>query len=108
MSYCVILQRLRCESAENPLLELVLDVLGHLVRYGYYDDIDDVNQLLGPLTQMLDGKTDIPSARKGKRLSMSQQLHEVYFCTVSEVQFKSSTRKKDNPENRDVFSVKIK
>ncbi|XP_019861438.1 PREDICTED: uncharacterized protein LOC100634093 isoform X2 [Amphimedon queenslandica] len=83
--------RLRCESAENPLLELVLDVLGHLVRYGYYDDIDDVDQLLGPLTQMLDGRTDIPSARK-----------------VSEVQFKSSTRKKDNPENRDVFSVKIK
>ena len=45
---------------------------------------------------------------EGKRLVMYQQVLTVYFCTVSEVQFKSSTRKKDNPENRDVFSVKVK
>ncbi|XP_019849951.1 PREDICTED: inositol 1,4,5-trisphosphate receptor-like [Amphimedon queenslandica] len=82
---------LRCESKENSLLKLVLDVLGHLVRYGYYDDIQDVDDLLGPLTELLNGKTDLPSERK-----------------MSEVDFKSSTRKKDMPENKGVFDVKVK
>uniref|UniRef100_A0A1X7VAJ0 Uncharacterized protein n=1 Tax=Amphimedon queenslandica TaxID=400682 RepID=A0A1X7VAJ0_AMPQE len=84
---------LRCESKENSLLKIVLDVLGHLVRYGYYDDVQDVDELLGPLTKLLNGETDLPSERK---MSMSQ------------VDFKSSARKKDMPENKGVFDVKVK
>ena len=60
----------------------MLDVLGHLVRYGYYDDIDDVDELLGPLTELLNGKTDLPSARKGRG---SRQRNKDLFemCTFS-------------------------
>ena len=46
---------------ENAFLEQVLDVLSYLVRYGYYDDIDDVDDCMKPLIQLLDGFSDVPS-----------------------------------------------
>lgn len=46
---------------ENHVLEQVLEVLSYLVRYGYYDDIGDVNEVMIPLIRLLDGKTDQPS-----------------------------------------------
>ena len=39
-------------------------MLGHLVRDGYYDDEDDVDEVMGPLIELLNGKTDLPSEEK--------------------------------------------
>lgn len=43
---------------------LILDILCHLVRYGYYDDIEDVDELMGPLINLLNGQTDMSAMRK--------------------------------------------
>ena len=45
------------------MLAQILDLLCHLVNYGYYDDQSDINDLLDPLFELLDGRTD--SAGKG-------------------------------------------
>ena len=39
----------------NEVLAQILDVLCHLVNYGYYDSAADVEAILGPLTAMLAG-----------------------------------------------------
>ena len=45
----------------------VLRLLQHLVKFGYYLDIDDVKQLLTPLLSLLDGTHDVPFHKdKGK------------------------------------------
>ena len=63
---------------ENFLLEQVLDVLAHLVSYGYYDDVEDVDEAMVPLIQMLNGKTDLPSvSRRGKCRHNTASLAEV-------------------------------
>ncbi len=49
---------------ENEFLGQILDVLGYLVRYGYYDDIDDVDDCMKHLIRLLDGTTDVPSEGK--------------------------------------------
>ncbi len=49
---------------ENEFLEHIMDVLGYLVRYGYYDDVDDVDECMKYIIKLLDGKTDVPSRGK--------------------------------------------
>ena len=36
----------------------MLDLLYLLVKYGYYDDLDDINALITPLVSLLSGKND--------------------------------------------------
>ena len=36
----------------------MLDLLYLLVKYGYYDDIKDINELIPSLVSLLDGKND--------------------------------------------------
>lgn len=38
----------------------MLRLLQHLVKFGYYNDMDDVKQLLTPLLSLLDGAHDVP------------------------------------------------
>ena len=38
----------------------VLRLLHHLVKFGYYMDLDDVRKLLPPLLSLLDGRHDVP------------------------------------------------
>ncbi len=45
---------------DNLLLADVLSVLKQLVVYGYYDDGEDVNAILEPLTEVLSGFSDKP------------------------------------------------
>ncbi len=44
------------EEPDNVLLADILTVLKQLVQYGYYDDDEDVNDVLAPLTKILDGE----------------------------------------------------
>ena len=39
----------------------MLDLLYLLVKYGYYDDLRDVNELIPPLVSLLNGKNDSPA-----------------------------------------------
>ena len=38
----------------------MLDLLFLLVKYGYYDDLDDINALIPSLVSLLNGKNDTP------------------------------------------------
>ena len=64
----------------------MLRLLQHLVKFGYYSDIDDVKHLLTPLLSLLDGRHDVPfpkdkSKGKGKsgsrlfKTSLAKQAH---------------------------------
>ncbi|XP_053402419.1 inositol 1,4,5-trisphosphate receptor type 1-like isoform X7 [Mercenaria mercenaria] len=48
------------DIGHNLLIEQVLRLLQHLVKFGYYSDIDDVRHLLQPLLSQLDGRHDVP------------------------------------------------
>ncbi|XP_071176008.1 inositol 1,4,5-trisphosphate-gated calcium channel ITPR2-like isoform X12 [Mytilus edulis] len=48
------------DIGHNQLVEQVLRLLQHLVKFGYYNDMDDVKQLLTPLLSLLDGGHDVP------------------------------------------------
>ena len=54
---------------ENELLADVIDMLTMLVKYGYYQDPYDVEDVLLPLLKILNGFTDIPFSSEGKFLS---------------------------------------
>ena len=45
---------------DNNLLSNVIEMLSLLVKYGYYDDQDDVNDVLRPLLKVVNGLTDLP------------------------------------------------
>ena len=48
------------QVASNRLLANVITMLSLLVKYGYYDDVADVNEVLTPLLKVLNGLTDLP------------------------------------------------
>ena len=48
------------QTEDNWLMAEVLSVLALLVKYGYYDDPDDVNAVLRPLVDVLNGFEDLP------------------------------------------------
>ena len=48
------------ETHKNSLLADVIEVLKLLVKYGYYDDPEDVEAVLRPLLEVLNGFTDLP------------------------------------------------
>ena len=48
------------DTEENMLLADVIEVINLLVKYGYYDDSDDVEAVLRPLLDVLNGFTDLP------------------------------------------------
>lgn len=46
------------QNDDNPFK--VVRLLYHLVKFGYYLDSEDVENLLPPLLQLLDGRKDYP------------------------------------------------
>ncbi|XP_019851941.1 PREDICTED: inositol 1,4,5-trisphosphate receptor type 3-like [Amphimedon queenslandica] len=84
---------------QNEYLSHVLELLGYLVRYGYYDDLGDVDDTMIPLIKLLDGHTDLPS------LPNEDDTEEM---TEFISQFRASGRKMDTPENKAVFGVKCR
>ena len=56
----------------NVNIYQVVRLLYHLVKFGYYMDAEDVENLLPPLLNLLDGRHDFPNPKdkeKGKLLS---------------------------------------
>ena len=56
------------KKEENALLSDVIKVLTSLVKYGYYDSIDDIQTLLPHLLDILNGFTDLCAPDMGKCL----------------------------------------
>ena len=48
------------EIAENMLLANVIEVLNIFIKYGYYSDPDDIEAVIRPLLELLNGFTDLP------------------------------------------------
>ena len=51
------------QTDENWLLAEVLSVLALLVKYGYYDDSSDVDDVMQPLLGVLNGFNDLPFSK---------------------------------------------
>ena len=52
-------QILHCDKehiAHNKVLAQSLDVLSHLVNYGYYDSMSDIEEILEPIMSMLESE----------------------------------------------------
>ena len=47
------------DKGDNHQLAKVLEVLALLVKYGYYDDPEDVDDVLKPLVDVMNGLTDV-------------------------------------------------
>ncbi|WAR13612.1 ITPR1-like protein [Mya arenaria] len=74
--YCELI--IGCEGSGDDIPGIarlaVLRLLQHLVKFGYYSDIDDVRTLLTPLLSLLDGRHDVPFPKdKGKGYSKDGQ-----------------------------------
>ena len=53
------MQVLYCDKERiihNEVLAQILDVLSHLVNYGYYDSMSDIEEILTPLVSMLESE----------------------------------------------------
>ena len=49
------------EEKQNGVVVKVLQVLTALVKYGYYDDPEDIKVLLPAIHELLDGQDDYPT-----------------------------------------------
>ena len=98
-------------------LAKVLEVLALLVKYGYYDDADDVEEVLWPLVEVMNGKTDLlfpetagnkaGESSQGSGGHWGQGFETVCVCAgVEQEDFHSSGRYKETQQNKAVFTVK--
>jgi inositol 1,4,5-triphosphate receptor type 1 len=66
---------------ENEMIVKVLDVLGHLVRFGYYDSEEDIDEMIGPLIDLLDDqgekKDDKTNDKKSNDSNGNKAMFEV-------------------------------
>lgn len=45
----------------NARVRQVLRLLAFLIKFGYYEDFAEIQRILGPLIDILDGHNDLPS-----------------------------------------------
>ncbi len=57
---------------ENVLLANVIEVFSLLVKFGYYDNLDDIRDLVQDLLEILNGFTDIRDPNEGSYKYLSQ------------------------------------
>ncbi|XP_076449737.1 inositol 1,4,5-trisphosphate-gated calcium channel ITPR1-like isoform X2 [Babylonia areolata] len=83
----------------NLLIEQVLRLLHHLVKFGYYMDLDDVRKLLPPLLSLLDGRHDVPYPKdKGKGYSKDGNKAVAHY--------RATGRFERSPENEAIVNAK--
>lgn len=83
----------------NMLIEQVLRLLYHLVKFGYYLDKDDVLQLLPPLLKLLDGRGDYPFYKDKEKGYSKDALKLVQ-------QYQSVDRFEKSPETEAIVNAK--
>ena len=62
--------------ADNEVLTQILDLQCHLVKYGYYDNQKNVDDVLVPLFELLDGMSD-KSSKSGESIFLL-----LYNCCI--------------------------
>ncbi|XP_076109900.1 inositol 1,4,5-trisphosphate-gated calcium channel ITPR2-like isoform X1 [Mytilus galloprovincialis] len=92
-------QMIASEIGLNQLTEQLLCLLKHLVRFGYFGDLTEINKIIKPLIAVLDGSTDVP-VRKDKRKGYSRDAQKL----VS--QYKSGGRYEPNAQTEAVVNAK--
>ena len=87
----------------------MLDLLYLLVKYGYYDDLRDINKLIPPLVSLLNGKNDRPHPDANSVASEPfRDVRNWLLYTILYVLDLQEGRFEDNHINRAVFNMKIK
>ncbi|CAC5357472.1 unnamed protein product [Mytilus coruscus] len=92
-------QMIASEVGLNQLIEQLLCLLKHFVRFGYFGDLTEINKIIKPLIAVLDGSTDVP-VRKDKRKGYSRDVQKL----VS--QYRSSGRYEPNTQTEAVVNAK--
>ena len=89
-----------------------------MVKYGYYDDPRDIDEVLKFLISLLDGSNDVPFPSEqfyfdSLYIDMTQFLQILYFDSLDSdpitlESFRSAGRYQNTAANRAVFAVKEK
>ena len=74
---------------KNVLLADVIEVLSLLTKFGYYDNLDDIRNLLQNLLKILNGFTDLCAPDEGKYLACIRPNTSIQYT----VHVKSFTRR---------------
>ena len=90
------------DKDDNHQLAKVLEVLALLVKYGYYDDPKDVDAVLKPLVDVMNGFTDVAFTLRFK--DMDDNLAILVKKQLKD--FKDSGRFKETDDNLAMFTVK--
>lgn len=61
------------QEDRNNVVVKVLQLLATLVKFGYYDDAEDVTPLLPPIYTLLDGTKDFPNASTKLKLETTRK-----------------------------------
>lgn len=66
-----------------------------LVKYGYYDDLEDINELIPSLLSLLSGKNDkpFPKANDEESLSYREVRRYINFFTINFLAFRKEDLK---------------
>ncbi|BFZ19741.1 hypothetical protein BsWGS_22780 [Bradybaena similaris] len=88
------------EIGHNMLIEQVLRLLYHLVKFGYYMDHEDVSQLLPPMLSLLDGRHDFPFPKDRDKGYSKEAMKQV-------LQYQHCDRYEKSPETSAVVHAKF-
>ncbi|XP_055891550.1 inositol 1,4,5-trisphosphate receptor type 1-like isoform X4 [Biomphalaria glabrata] len=88
------------DIGHNMLVEQVLRLLYHLVKFGYYMDHEDVGQLLPPMLSLLDGRHDFPFPKDKDKGYSKDAMKQV-------LQFQLSDRYEKGPETLAIVNAKF-
>ncbi|KAL5022859.1 hypothetical protein ScPMuIL_002014, partial [Solemya velum] len=87
------------DIGHNMLIEQVLRLLYHLVKFGYYLDSEDVQQLLPALLSLLDGRHDFPFPKDKDKGYSKDAMKQV-------LQFQAVDRFEQSPETEAIVNAK--
>ena len=77
-------KKIAASKEENILLADIIEVLSLLTKFGYYDSLNDIRDLLQYLLEILNGFTDLCAPNKGKYLrpntSIQHTIHMKIFA----------------------------
>ncbi|XP_052063005.1 inositol 1,4,5-trisphosphate receptor type 1-like [Mytilus californianus] len=93
-----------CDIGHNMLIEQVVRLLYHLVKFGYYLDAEDVKNLLPPLLNLLDGRHDFPYPREKDKEKKEKDYTKEQKKLVTKYQ--TSERWDKSPETEAIVNAK--
>ncbi len=87
------------DIAHNQLIAAVLRLLHYLIKFGYYEDFADIEKLVPPLIDMLDGRHDLPFSRPRSDGEMKDSKKRIQ-------EYRTRFRFETNQETRAIVDAK--